>query len=106
MSDRRRRDERTEIYNTCRTLRHAWEPISPGDRRPKFGTLACLRCWRCGMIRYDKFSRLTGDRIGSLSYVQPEGYKDSERHSMAWYRALWAEDMYDKGLIVDAPDAP
>ena len=99
-----RRQTRPEAFATCRTLRHAWDPIGAGDRRPAFGTLVCLRCERCGMLRYDKFSRLTGERIGSPSYIQPDGYRDTEGRSLASWRAEWAETVYDAGLTVDADE--
>lgn len=91
-------------FTVCRTLQHSWDAIGAGDRRPLFGSLVCLRCERCGMIRYDRFSRITGERIGSPTYVQPAGYKDTEHRSRASWRAEWAEVMYDQGLTVDAED--
>jgi len=81
---------RNDAFVTCRALRHAWDPIGAGDRRPDFGTLVCLRCTRCGTLRYDKFSRTTGERISSPQYVHPDGYRDAQRHSMSWWRATWA----------------
>jgi hypothetical protein len=103
MSPARKNGDQAEAFITCRTLRHAWDPIAPGDRRPLFGTLATLRCDRCGTIRYDKFSRITGDRLGNPQYVYPDGYR-GEPHPMSWWRASWAERMYDLGLTVDGPD--
>jgi hypothetical protein len=97
-----RRDEQTEAFTTCRTLRHAWEPTNVGDRHPKFGTLACLRCTRCGTERLDKFSRITGERISAPRYIHPDGYRDTEKRSMASWRASWAERLHALGLTVDA----
>lgn len=102
MSANGKRSEQAEAFVACRTLRHAWEPIGAGDRIPQFGSLVCLRCIRCSTLRYDRFSRLTGERISTPQYVYPDGYR-GERHSMAWWRATWAEHIYDLGLTVDAP---
>ena len=97
-----RRGEIVEAFIICRTLRHAWDPIGAGERRPEFGSLVCLRCERCGTLRYDKFSRLTGERLSTPQYVHPDGYRDADRHPMNWWRAAWAENVYDNGLLVDA----
>jgi hypothetical protein len=99
-----RRGEVTEQYLACRTLRHAWDVIGAGDRRPVFGTLVCLRCVRCGTLRYDKYSRLTGERIGTPDYVWPEGYRDAEGHNQAWWRAQWAETVHARGLDIGPED--
>jgi hypothetical protein len=96
------RKAEVDTYVECRTLRHAWEAIGPGDRRPEFGALVCLRCWRCGMIRYDKFSRITGDRIGNPQYVQPVGYR-TERRTMASWRAEWADGLTND-LVVNGQE--
>jgi hypothetical protein len=97
-----RRGELEEAFITCRTLRHSWDAIPTGERRPKFGTLVTLRCTRCGTLRYDKFSRITGERISTPQYVHPDGYRDADRHPMSWWRASWAETVYELGLTVDA----
>jgi hypothetical protein len=55
-------------------------------------------------LRYDRISRLTGQRIGNPNYIWPDGYRDAEGHDMNWWRSMWAEDMYVKGLSVDAED--
>lgn len=99
-----RRGEANEDFLACRTLRHAWDVIGAGDRRPVFGTLVCLRCVRCGTLRYDRYSRLTGERLESPSYVWPDGYRDSERHNSAWWRAAWAEKVHARGLDVGPED--
>jgi len=91
-------------FQTCRTLRHAWDVIGKGDRRPEFGTMICLRCVRCSTLRYDRYSRLTGERLGPPAYVWPDGYRDTEGHDSAWWRAQWAEAMYIQGLSADAED--
>ena len=87
------REQERMSYAECRTLRHAWEAIGSGDRRPQFGVLVCLRCIRCGTLRYDKFSQVTGQRIDRPQYVYPDGYRDAESHDMAWWRAQWAEEL-------------
>lgn len=79
-------------YLTCRVMRHAWDPI-PADFTPSFGDAVMLRCMRCGTVRIDVFSRLTGDRLAPPRYDHPPGYKDAERHSMSWWRATWAEGL-------------
>jgi hypothetical protein len=89
---------------TCHALRHSWDPIGSGDRIPEFGALLCLRCVRCGTLRYDRFSRLTGQRIGTPQYVYPDVYRDTEGHDMDWWRQAMGEVFYAQGLIVDAED--
>lgn len=88
----------------CHALRHAWEAIGSGERIPEFGSLLCLRCTRCGTLRYDRFSRLTGERIGTPSYVYPDSYRDTEGHDMDWWRQNMGEILYANGLVVDAPE--
>jgi hypothetical protein len=91
----RKLGETTNDFIRCRTLRHAWDAIGSGDRRPIFGELVCLRCVFCGTLRYDKFSRLTGERISAPSYVWPDGYRDAESHDAAWWRRQWADTVSD-----------
>jgi hypothetical protein len=79
-------------YLTCRVMRHAWDPI-PADFTPSFGDAVMLRCMRCGTIRIDVFSRLTGDRLAPPRYDHPPGYRDADRHTMSWWRATWAEGL-------------
>lgn len=63
----------------CRTLLHAWEeiPYDGGgmrDFKPTRSTLVLLfRCERCGTLRYDVWSRVTGDLI-KRAYRTPLGY--------------------------------
>lgn len=99
------RGERVAEFIACRTLRHAWDPIGAGDRRPEFGALVCLRCIRCGTLRYDKFSRVSGERIGNPQYVHPDGYRDAEGHDMSWWRATWAAEVVDDQLVME-PEVP
>lgn len=103
--DRLLQGERNADYIACRTLRHAWDVIGAGDRRPIFGELVCLRCVRCGTLRYDKFSRITGERLGSPNYVWPDGYRDAESHDMAWWRREWADTVSDR-IVRAEPDPP
>jgi len=98
------RGENDADYVTCRTLRHAWEPTGAGDRRPEFGVLVCLRCIRCGTLRYDKFAWQTGERIAPPSYVWPDGYRDAEGHDSAWWRQTWGENVTKTGLAVRADE--
>jgi len=89
-------------YARCRTLRHAWDPIGSGDRRPQFGVLVCLRCVFCGTLRYDKFSPVTGERIDRPQYDYPAGYR-GEKHDQSWWRAAWSETVTD--LLVHPEDS-
>jgi hypothetical protein len=101
-----RRRSKMEAFVRCRTLRHAWDEIGGGDRRPEFGTLACLRCIFCGTLRYDRYSRITGERLGNPEYVWPDGYRDTEKHDQAWWRQQWAESIYAKRLSIDSEEGP
>jgi hypothetical protein len=98
------RAETNHDYVTCHTLRHSWDPIGSGDRRPEFGSLLCLRCERCGTLRYDRFSRITGERIGNPQYIYPDAYRDTEGHDMNWWRQNMAEFLWTDGFSVDADD--
>lgn len=95
--------ENDRDYITCHALRHSWDAIGSGDRVPEFGALLCLRCMRCATLRYDRFSRITGERIGSPAYVWPDGYLDTEGHDMDWWRQALGEILYTDGLVVNAP---
>ena len=85
----------------CHSLRHSWDFIGAGDRVPEFGSLMCLRCVRCGTLRYDRFSRLTGQRIGRPQYVYPDFYRDTEGHDPDWWRQAMAEIIYGEGLLAE-----
>src|SRR5262245_9644354 len=89
---------------TCHALRHAWDPIGSGDRMPEFGALLCLRCIRCGTLRYARFARHTGERIGRPSYVYPDQYHDTEGHDPAWWRMSLGDIAAAQRLLVEAPD--
>jgi hypothetical protein len=89
---------------TCHALRHAWDAIGAGDRIPEFGSLVCLRCTRCGTLRYDRFSRLTGERISKPDYVYRDEYRDTEGHDTNWWRQAMGEIFYGRGLVVDGAD--
>jgi hypothetical protein len=93
--------ETNDDFVRCRTLKHAWDPIGRGDRRPEWGTMVCLRCVFCGTLRYDRYSRLTGERLGPPAYVWPDGYRDAELHDSAWWRRQWAENIHDRGLDIE-----
>jgi hypothetical protein len=67
-------------YVTCRVRRHRFEdvPDKGGVGRRLFkdsGSIErlCARCERCGTIRYEAWSRVTGERLFS-HYVYPKGY--------------------------------
>jgi hypothetical protein len=72
------RDLRTE-WVLCRTLLHAWDEIpydGGGMRlvRPSRSVVVLLfRCERCKTLRYDAWSRVTGDLL-RRSYRTPDGY--------------------------------
>lgn len=64
----------------CRTLLHAWEEIPYDGLAPQRWRQATrstivlqFRCLRCGTIRYDVWSRVTGDLV-ERTYHTPEGY--------------------------------
>jgi hypothetical protein len=63
----------------CRTLLHSWDeiPFDGGgmrDVRPTRSTVVLLfRCTRCSTLRYDAWSRVTGDLI-ARAYRTPAGY--------------------------------
>jgi len=94
--------EAAESFARCRSLRHGWEPIGGGQRKPQFGDLVTYRCVFCGGLRYDKVSRLTGQRIASPQYDMPPGYRASEKHDSNWWRATYLETISD--LLVGADD--
>lgn len=99
-----RRGEAERDYALCRALRHAWEPIGQGERMPEYGALVCYRCVRCGTLRYDRFSRFTGERISNPSYVWPDGYRDTEGRDSAWWRMNLANYLAREGLLIDVPE--
>lgn len=94
-------NEMNSDFIRCRSLRHAWDPIGGGERRPLFGDLVTLRCIFCGTLRYDKFSRITGARLAKPQYDYPPGYRDAESHNADWWRAAWAETITDKLVGAD-----
>jgi hypothetical protein len=73
--------------------RHRFDPVGPvpGQPRPQFGSLITYRCERCGTLRFDKVSRLTGERIAPPHYYSPEWYlaADADRNDTAWWRAVY-----------------
>lgn len=89
------RGEKVLEYIACRgPIRHRWDiiPSSPAQR-PGFGTLVLLRCESCGTLRYDIFSRVTGDLL-TRWYDYPDGYQDAERHTSSWWRLAWVQELY------------
>jgi hypothetical protein len=67
-------------YVECRTLLHAWDEISYDGQAPvrwrtatRSTVVLQFRCIRCGTIRYDVWSKVTGDLI-ERTYHTPEGY--------------------------------
>ena len=64
----------------CRTLLHAWEQLPYDGGAPKrwahatrSTTVLEFRCLRCGTLRYDVWSNVTGDLV-ERAYRTPEGY--------------------------------
>jgi hypothetical protein len=64
----------------CRTLLHAWENVPYNGEAPRrwrtatrSTTIMQFRCLRCGTIRYDVWSNVTGDLV-ERAYRTPEGY--------------------------------
>ena len=64
----------------CRTLLHAWENIPYDGGAPRrwatatrSTTIMQFRCLRCGTLRYDVWSNVTGDLV-ERAYRTPEGY--------------------------------
>ena len=100
------RAEAREDFVQCHALQHRWEPI-PVTTPPSFGAAIDLRCETCHTVRRDIFSRITGQMLGR-SYDYPEDYHDYQRHDKAWWRAWFAEQLYerDRELInIDAEAA-
>ena len=77
--------------------RHMLEPIPipPDAPRPTFGALMASRCVQCGTLRYDKVSRLTGQRLAAPEYDHPAAYRAAldERHDGNWWRATYWETL-------------
>jgi hypothetical protein len=64
----------------CRALLHAWDDIPYDGGAPKRWRVARrhvnvlqFRCLRCGTIRYDVWSKVTGELVERV-YRTPEGY--------------------------------
>jgi hypothetical protein len=73
------RDQYSE-WIECRTLLHAWENVPYNGEAPRrwrtatrSTTILQFRCLRCGTIRYDVWSNVTGDLV-ERAYRTPEGY--------------------------------
>ena len=86
-----------EASRCVASRRHMLEPIAPplGTPRPEFGSILVQRCVYCGTLRYDKVSRLTGERISPPTYDKPPWYDQAleERHDTAWWRATWFDTL-------------
>ena len=63
----------------CRTLIHAWEEIPYDGQGPRHWNITrstvpiLFRCLRCGTLRYEFWSSITGDLLHRV-YRTPEGY--------------------------------
>lgn len=86
-----------EASRCVASRRHMLEPIPPppGTPRPAFGSLFVQRCVQCGTLRYDKVSRITGERISAPTYDKPPWYEQAleEGHDPAWWRATYWETL-------------
>lgn len=56
-------------YVECRTLRHAWDPMTTRE-----GWSLSLLCVRCATERHDDFDGVTGE-LDARRYIYPSGYK-------------------------------
>lgn len=61
-------------YLMCRTLGHAWGPITAERVGRLGGDPLWLRCERCGTERHDAISIVTGDLL-TRQYVYEESYR-------------------------------
>lgn len=84
----------------CKGMRyHRFDPIDTPTWKeaPSFGSLITYRCETCGTLRFDKVSRLTGERISTPQYVQPQWYRDAlvstRGHDAAWWRARFYDGL-------------
>ena len=89
-------------YVTCRgPIRHRWDavgPIADRRRRTTFGTLVTFRCETCGTLRFDIYSRITGELLGR-TYDHPADYKTDKIPNDRW-RAMWLDEV-DAALTVE-----
>ena len=89
-------------YVACRgPVRHRWDAVGPipGRRRTAtFGVQVTFRCENCGTLRFDTYSRLTGDLL-RRNYDHPDDYK-TDAMPMTHWRTEWM-DSIDNGLMVD-----
>ena len=74
--------ELADEYITCRTRRHVWDdlPDDGGGGHREFVASSHIirlmaRCTRCGTIRYEAWSTVTGEILFPPAYKYPEGYK-------------------------------
>jgi hypothetical protein len=81
--------ELQDAFVECRVMRHRWDRIQDdgGVRRDyvesKTVARVCKRCERCGTIRYEAWSRLTGE-ILFVNYKYPQQYSVSGSHVKPW----------------------
>ena len=92
-------------YTACRgPVRHHWDAVGPIPgyrRRTTFGTLVTFRCETCGTLRFDIYSRLTGDLLGR-NYDHPPDYKTDKLPATRW-RSMWLDEL-DGALMTDLED--
>lgn len=75
-----------DAFVQCRMWSHMWDPIPPPPVGQHFGAGEHLRCTRCGTIRFGRFSPFTGERMGGLVYLYPEGYSAVGTYTRAEWR--------------------
>ena len=89
-------------YTACRgPIRHRWDAVGPladRPRRNRFGTLVTFRCETCGTLRFDVYSRLTGELLGR-NYDHPSDYK-TDKLPMTRWRSMWLDEV-DNALTVE-----
>lgn len=79
-----------EDFTKCRTFGHTWDEV-PNTWRPQSGTLITLRCTRCGTIREDVVSPLTGALYGRY-YIYPAGYREAPKQNRDAWRKQFLKD--------------
>lgn len=95
------------MYERCRSLGHAWDPI-PVTKPATFGVTLDLRCEHCHTLRRDVVNRFTG-RLEARWYHHPDGYADvgPERWRRDDWRHAWLDTLGPElAADADAPPAP
>jgi hypothetical protein len=80
-------------YTHCRTLGHSWLRTKEHDWTPDFGFPIVFLCSQCGMLRFESWSRVTGELL-MRRYARPVGYTLAKDERMK--RATWRVIFLDK----------